>query len=99
VDVRDEGGSPACMTTAGIWRWPSVESHSARGRLAGRRESSFFSSCARIPAAAIYYVGWAAGDLAELAELPGAGARFRVPAIQFSRVGDLQDGKLDAHVR
>ncbi len=46
----------------------------------------------------VYYVGWAAGDWQSWPRFPELVLDPKAPAIQFTRVGDLQDGKLDALV-
>ena len=47
----------------------------------------------------VYYVGWAAGDWQAWPVFPELTLDPQAPAIQFTRVGDLQDGNLDTHVQ
>jgi hypothetical protein len=47
----------------------------------------------------VYYVGWAAGDWQSWGQFPEIVLDPKAPAIQFTGVGDLQEGKLDAVVR
>jgi len=47
----------------------------------------------------VYYVGWAAGDWQSWPKFPEITLDPQTPAIQFTKVGDLQEGNLDAAVR
>lgn len=47
----------------------------------------------------VYYVGWAAGDWQSWPIFPQIVLDPQAPALQFTGVGDLQDGNLDARVR